>query len=79
VQPSERFNENHLRWFLVWDLYGSICRRLTRTAAAASFGEGAAIATLGFFVLTLVPLARIGFCFILFLKQRSIVFAAFTA
>jgi uncharacterized membrane protein len=47
--------------------------------AAASLGSGAAIATLGLFVLTLVPLARVAFCFILFVKQRSIVFAGFTA
>jgi uncharacterized membrane protein len=47
--------------------------------AAAAAGDGPAIATFGLFVLTLVPLARVAFCFILFLKQRSMVFAAFTA
>jgi uncharacterized membrane protein len=47
--------------------------------AAAVVGDGSAIATLGLFVLTLVPLARVAFCFILFLKQRSIIFATFTA
>ncbi len=47
--------------------------------AAAAVGDGSAIATLGLFVLTLVPLARVAFCFVLFLKQRSIVFAVFTA
>jgi uncharacterized membrane protein len=47
--------------------------------AAAAVGDGSAIATLGLFVLTLVPLARVAFCFILFLKQKSMVFAVFTA
>jgi uncharacterized membrane protein len=47
--------------------------------AAAAVGDGSAIATLGLFVLTLVPLARVAFCFILFLKQKSMVYAAFTA
>jgi uncharacterized membrane protein len=47
--------------------------------AAAAAGDGPEIATFGLFVLTLVPLARVAFCFILFLKQRSMVFAAFTA
>ncbi len=42
-------------------------------------GNPIAIATLGLFVLTLVPLARVSFCFLLFLKQRSFVFASFTA
>ncbi len=47
--------------------------------AAAAVGDGSAVATLGLFVLTLVPLARVAFCLVLFLKQRSMVFATFTA
>ena len=47
--------------------------------AAAAAGDALAIATLGLFVLTLVPLARVSFCFLLFLKQKSLVFASFTA
>jgi uncharacterized membrane protein len=45
----------------------------------AATGDATAIATLGLFVLTLVPLARVSFCFLLFLKQKSFVFASFTA
>jgi uncharacterized membrane protein len=45
----------------------------------AATGNAIAILTLGLFVLTLVPLARVSFCFILFLKQKSLVFATFTA
>jgi uncharacterized membrane protein len=47
--------------------------------AQASTGNAIAIVTLGLFVLTLVPLARVSFCFVLFLKQKSLVFATFTA
>jgi uncharacterized membrane protein len=47
--------------------------------AEAATGDAIAIVTLGLFVLTLVPLARVSFCFILFLKQNSLVFATFTA
>jgi uncharacterized membrane protein len=47
--------------------------------AEAATGDAIAIVTLGLFVLTLVPLARVSFCFILFLKQKSLVFATFTA
>jgi len=35
--------------------------------------------TLGLFILTLVPLARVAFCFVLFLKQRDYIYVAFTA
>jgi len=42
-------------------------------------GNANAIATLGLMVLTLVPLVRVAFCFLLFLKERSGIFAAFTA
>jgi uncharacterized membrane protein len=47
--------------------------------AQAATGNAVAIVTLGLFVLTLVPLARVSFCFVLFLKQKSLVFATFTA
>jgi uncharacterized membrane protein len=39
--------------------------------AEAATGDAIAIVTLGLFVLTLVPLARVSFCFILFLKQKA--------
>ena len=45
----------------------------------AATGNAIAIVTLGLFVLTLVPFARVSFCFVLFLKQKSLVFATFTA
>jgi len=47
--------------------------------AQAATGNAIAIVTLGLFVLTLVPFARVSFCFVLFLKQKSLVFATFTA
>jgi uncharacterized membrane protein len=34
---------------------------------------------LGLFVLTLVPLARVVFCFLLFIKERDYTYVAFTA
>jgi len=37
------------------------------------------IMTLGLYGLTLVPLARVGFCFLLFLKERDYAYVAFTA
>src|ERR1700722_9396287 len=37
------------------------------------------VMTLGLFILTLVPLARVAFCFVLFLKQRDYTYVAFTA
>jgi uncharacterized membrane protein len=58
-----------------FERYGSAISLMT----AATAGDAMAISTLGLFVLTLVPLARVSFCFFLFLKQRSIVFVAFTA
>jgi uncharacterized membrane protein len=35
--------------------------------------------TLGLMVLTLVPLARVAFCFLLFVKERDGIYVAFTA
>ena len=37
------------------------------------------VMTLGLFILTLVPLARVAFCFLLFLKQRDYIYVFFTA
>jgi uncharacterized membrane protein len=42
-------------------------------------GNPHAVLTIGLFVLTLVPLARVAFCFILFIKERDYAFVAFTA
>jgi uncharacterized membrane protein len=37
------------------------------------------VMTLGLFILTLVPLARVAFCFLLFLKQRDHIYVGLTA
>jgi uncharacterized membrane protein len=37
------------------------------------------VMTLGLFILTLVPLARVAFCFVLFLKERDYTYVALTA
>lgn len=37
------------------------------------------VMTLGLYVLTLVPLARVAFCFLLFIKERDYAFVGFTA
>jgi uncharacterized membrane protein len=52
---------------------------LTTVLSEGIRGNANAIATLGLMVLTLVPLVRVAFCFLLFLKERSGIFAAFTA
>lgn len=45
----------------------------------AVYGDPHAIVTLGLMVLTLVPLARVAFCFLLFLRERDWTYVAFTA
>ncbi len=47
--------------------------------AAARTGDPHSVMTLGLFILTLVPLARVAFCFLLFLKERDYTFVALTA
>jgi uncharacterized membrane protein len=42
-------------------------------------GNPHAVLTIGLFVLTLVPLARVAFCFILFVRERDYTYVAFTA
>jgi uncharacterized membrane protein len=42
-------------------------------------GNPHAVATVGLFVLTLVPLARVLFCFLLFIKERDYIYVGFTA
>ncbi len=42
-------------------------------------GNPHAVLMLGLFVLTLVPLARVAFCFILFISERDYAYVAFTA
>ncbi|MGH7905699.1 MAG: DUF1634 domain-containing protein [Candidatus Binataceae bacterium] len=45
----------------------------------ASHGHPHAIVTIGLMVLTLVPLARVAFCFALFLKKNDWIYVLFTA
>jgi uncharacterized membrane protein len=47
--------------------------------AATLRGEPRQTMTLGLMVLTLVPLARVAFCFLLFVKERDGIYVAFTA
>ncbi len=42
-------------------------------------GNPHAVLTMGLFVLTLVPLARVAFCFVLFIKERDYTYVALTA
>ena len=42
-------------------------------------GNPHAVLTIGLFTLTLVPLARVGFCFILFIRERDYTYVALTA
>jgi uncharacterized membrane protein len=47
--------------------------------AGATHGDPRAIMTLGLVVLTLVPIARVAFTFVLFVRERDAVFVAATA
>jgi uncharacterized membrane protein len=42
-------------------------------------GNPHAVLTIGLFVLTLVPLARVAFCFILFIRERDYTYVGLTA
>jgi len=42
-------------------------------------GNPHAVLTIGLFVLTLVPLARVAFCFILFIRERDYTYVVLTA
>ena len=42
-------------------------------------GDPHSVMTVGLFILTLVPLARVAFCFLLFLRERDYTFVVFTA
>ena len=42
-------------------------------------GKPHPVLMLGLFVLTLVPLARVAFCFLFFIKERDYTYVAFTA
>ncbi len=69
----ERFHEIQSRGRLVIQLdWGGLARLVLE-------GQPRAIMTVGLLVLTLVPLARVGFTFVLFLKEKDWPFTALTA
>ena len=45
----------------------------------ASHGDPRSIMTVGLMILTLVPLARVAFCLMFFIKTRNWAFVVFTA
>jgi len=52
---------------------------LSQDISEALAGDPHSVMTLGLFILTLVPLARVAFCFLLFLKERDYTFVGLTA
>ncbi len=52
---------------------------LSYLVSTALGGNPRSIMTLGLMVLTLVPLARVAFCFLLFLRQRDGIYVVLTA
>jgi len=64
VQDNERIKD-----------YGTFADLLIR----ASHGNPRSIMTLGLMILTLVPLARVAFCFMFFIRTRNMAFVLFTA
>jgi uncharacterized membrane protein len=53
----------------------SFAQEFSRTLA----GDPHSVMTVGLFILTLVPLARVAFCFLLFLKERDYAYVGLTA
>jgi uncharacterized membrane protein len=54
-------------------------RTFAQQITFALHGDPHGIMTLGLYVLTLVPLARVAFCFLLFIKERDYAYVGFTA
>jgi uncharacterized membrane protein len=52
---------------------------LSQDISESLTGDPHSVMTLGLFILTLVPLARVAFCFLLFLKERDYTFVGLTA
>jgi uncharacterized membrane protein len=52
---------------------------LSQDISESLTGDPHSVMTLGLFILTLVPLARVAFCFLLFVKKRDYTYVAFTA
>lgn len=47
--------------------------------SGAIAGDPHSAMTIGLFALTLVPLGRVAFCFVLFIRERDYTYVAFTA
>jgi uncharacterized membrane protein len=54
-------------------------KSLAVLASSALQGEPRSIMTIGLMVLTLIPLVRVAFCFLFFVKERDGIYVAFTA
>jgi uncharacterized membrane protein len=72
AKTFSRYQQAQLGHLLERESFGGIWRR-------ALAGQARAILTLGLYALTLVPLARVAFCLMLFIKQRDLIYVAFTA
>ena len=68
----ERFHEVQRGHLLGSERFGDFARNILS-------GKPHAVLTLGLFVLTLVPLARVGFCFLLFIRERDLTYVGLTA
>jgi len=53
--------------------------RFGELIANALGGDPHSVMTVGLFMLTLVPLGRVAFCFLLFIRERDYAYVAFTA
>lgn len=53
--------------------------KLSHLVTAVRNGEPHSVTMVGLFALTLVPLARVAFCFLLFIRQRDYIYVIFTA
>lgn len=58
-------------------LYGK--EKFNGLLARTMSGQPHAVLTIGLFVLTLVPLVRVAFCFVFFIKERDYPYVIFTA
>jgi uncharacterized membrane protein len=67
---------NRYRQAQLGHLYGR--ENLARFIPDILAGQPHAVLTLGLYVLTLVPLARVVFCFVLFLRERDYTFVGLT-
>ena len=68
----QRYNEVRLGHLIGKEKVGQLFDRIRE-------GNPHAVLTIGLFVLTLVPLARVAFSFILFIRERDYAYVAFTA